>query len=211
MMEPKLKIIKEGLNLILEVLVDGYDPFYFKVNGEIELINTNHMKELNIEAPEGYEIDNEKSDLSKGIVRFKQVNKKLTYDDVCKNLLLDRTQFWITSEEIIRQHDGPWAIGEFTGNEAKTKKQLEALLALNKLKNVANYLNDGWKPNWDSGMEDKWRHVMTPTYDSNKIIFQCVTNINNGLPVFKTVDLAKQAIEVLGENTIRLALSFGSI
>lgn len=205
MKEPKLKLIEEGLNLILEVLVDGYDPLYFKVNGEVELINTNHMKELNIEAPEGYEIDNEKSDLSKGIVRFKRVDKKLDYKEICTLLGLNKSQFFIETDEILDV--SAHFITKYTGNEAKSKKQLEALLALNKLKNVANYLNNGWKPAWSGYNYKYYIHV---TQDNSELRIDSGLR-NYGRIVFRTPELAWEAIEILGKDVIRLALSFGSV
>ena len=173
------------------------------------------MKELNIEAPEGYEIDNKKSDLSKGIVRFKK--KSLgNYIDVCKKLFsLDKHFAYIDAIVIDSDvlHDFS-ECDDWIGNEAKSKKQIEALLALNKLKNVANYLNDGWKYKADGTDIGYFPIIDDTSYgpDVNHVINVWNSRrIHYGTPIFKTPELAKQAIEVLGEDTIRLALSFGSI
>lgn len=45
------------------------------------------MNKLEITIPEGFEIDQQKSDLSKGIIEFKPIEKKgLSYNDVAKEL-----------------------------------------------------------------------------------------------------------------------------
>ena len=167
------------------------------------------MKELNIEAPEGYEIDNDKSDLSKGIVRFKKINKKLTYVDVCNLLFLNSTHYYVDDYGVICVTDGSLDL-IYVGNEADSREQLESLLALNKLKNVANYLNDGWKHSyWTNAHTLKYSFYM----NEDKIV--CLTSWIGvgvyGLPVFKSEELAKQAIEILGEDVIKKALLFGIV
>ena len=167
------------------------------------------MKELNIEAPEGYEIDNEKSDLSKGVVRFKQVDKELDYDKICNLLGLGNSQFFIEIDDIVNMSCTPHPATTFVGNESPSKKQLEALLALNKLKNVANYLNGDWKPDWNNVGEDKYYCF----FEKNTAILgiSALRGLITGSVHFKSPKLAEQAIEILGEDTVKLALSFGSI
>ena len=167
------------------------------------------MKKLNIETPEGYEIDNEKSDLSEGIVRFKQVNDNLTYEDVCKKLIpIGSLYKYIDIYEIIDAETALYEdYKEWIGNEAKTKEQLEALLALNKLKNVANYLNGDWKPDWDNFTANKHYIILS----KEDIEFHAARTVTSGEVVFKSRESAQQAIGILGEDTVKLALSFGSL
>ena len=42
--------------------------------------------QLQINPPEGYEIDHDRSGLSKGIVHFKECKKKLTYSDIAEKM-----------------------------------------------------------------------------------------------------------------------------
>lgn len=75
---------------------------------------------------------------------------------------------------------------------------------MNKLMNVAKYLNDGWEPNW-LGTEIKWEIFVDINYNTIQYISAapyCRMSI-----YFKTQELAEQAVEILGENVIRLALS----
>lgn len=94
-------------------------------------------KELKIQAPEGYEIDKENSTLE--CIRFKPIKKDITYKEVCDNVL--NTGYYLNSRgEILYATD--YAINVKTDkNNATNKKQLEKLLALNQLLNIAEYYN----------------------------------------------------------------------
>ena len=89
-----------------------------------------------------------------------------------------------------------------TINVISTDKQAEKLLAINKLMNVAKYLNDGWQPDWDNNHEHKY--CICCDKKQLKIAFR--TWICNENIFFKSEELAKQAIEILGEDTVKLAL-----
>ena len=67
--------------------------------------------------------------------------------------------------------------------------------------NVAKYLNDGWRPNWNDLKEYKFYIKQL-----DDILFVDFAISNGYLVYFKTRELAKQAIEILGEETIKLAL-----
>lgn len=148
-------------------------------------------KELKIEAPEGYEVDWDNSSMN--TIRFKPVKKKITYEDIISNIKA-------TNIGVSVQH-GLTKIGKdfFITSE----KQLEQLLALNKLMNVAKYLNGNWKINWRSKQEkyyivyDYWKYVLTVT---------CTNCFQSTLVYFESPSLAKQAIEILGEDEVKKAL-----
>lgn len=94
-------------------------------------------KELKIQAPEGYEIDKENSTLE--CIRFKPTKKDITYKDICDVIL--KTGYFINNRgEIIEiyEHDKNIRIDV---NNAPNRKQLERLLALNQLFNIAEYYN----------------------------------------------------------------------
>lgn len=98
--------------------------------------NNMETKEIKIKVPEGYEIDEENSALD--CIKFKLIKKELTYEDVAEELF-DNTCYFINrrgssvfTEELAAKEDK---------NNATTKKQLERLLALNQLLNVAEYYN----------------------------------------------------------------------
>ena len=162
-------------------------------------------KELKIEIPKGYEVDKENSTFEK--IVFKKVEEKLTYTKIIKELFNGKKYYYINDYGTIKETYDPEKIIDFCDtdpNNAPTKYQLERLLALNKLMNVAYYLNDGWEPNWNDGCQEKFYIY----YNSAVKTFNVSANFyyNGGVTYFKSKEIAKQAIEILGEETIKLAL-----
>ncbi len=82
--------------------------------------------------------------------------------------------------------------------------QAKKLLAINKLMNVAKYLNDGWQPDWNDVNDYKWFIYFSNDYKT--LNTDCVHSMQQHFIYFKSDELAKQAIEILGEETIKLAL-----
>ncbi len=106
---------------------DGASVIFKEINN-MEIKNN----QLTIDIPEGMEIDLENSDLTKGIVRFKQ--SITTYKDVEDTLKLG-----INCKSIM-----------------VNKNNVSKLVTLSKLMNIAKYYNGDWKPNWGSLMESKY-------------------------------------------------------
>lgn len=96
------------------------------------------------------------------------------------------------------------SLGWHCPNAAPTEHQLQRLLALNKLMNTAYYLNDGWEPNWDDNAQRKY--FIYYNNDDKAFTIDVNTYFNNGVIYFKSIELAQQAVEILGEETIKLAL-----
>lgn len=94
-------------------------------------------KELKIEAPKGYEIDKENSTFE--CIRFKPIKKDITYKDVCNKLFERNTGYSINPYGKIENFC--LASHRFDVNNASNKEQLEKLLALNQLLNIAEYYN----------------------------------------------------------------------
>jgi hypothetical protein len=157
------------------------------------------MNKIEIEIPNGKEIDWEASAKQKQIV-FK--DKQFTYDDVCQKLFKDWYCYVGVGGYI-------WANGK---NEncridplnAKTTHQLECILAQNKLANVAVYLNNGWKPD----LYGENGFCIVTDYRDRLVVDGCgvLCPYSLGKVVFKSEELAKQAMKILDEKTIRLAL-----
>lgn len=97
-------------------------------------------KEFKIQAPEGYEIDKENSTLE--CIRFKPIKKDITYKDVCDKVL-SKTIHYISNCGVIRtiNVERDLAGKNIDKNNASNKEQLERLLALNQLLNIAEYYN----------------------------------------------------------------------
>ena len=93
-------------------------------------------KEFKVQVPEGYEIDREKSTLD--CIKFKPIKKNITYKDVSNELFSNKHYYytdsggntqWIQTDDIE------------DANNATNEKQLEKILALNQLLNIAKYYN----------------------------------------------------------------------
>ena len=95
-------------------------------------------KEIKINVPEGYEIDEKNSTFE--CIKFKSIKKELTYEDVAERLF-DGTglYFYITSNGGVLPLAGIEDKNDKTN--APNRKQLKRLLALNQLLNIADYYN----------------------------------------------------------------------
>lgn len=149
-------------------------------------------QELKIEAPEGYEVDWDNS--SNNVIRFKPIKKEITYQDIINNIKAKNigvsVQFGLTK------------IG--TDCFITSEKQLEQLLAINKLMNVANYLNGDWEPDFTDRNQNKWYIY----YDFEDLRFNTGICMYYKYSViyFKSEKLALQAIEILGGEEVKKAL-----
>ena len=70
--------------------------------------------------------------------------------------------------------------------------------------NVAKWLNDGWEPDWKDWGQSKYYIYYSNSYETLTISSE--TSIQGNFVYFKSRELAKQAIEILGEETIKMAL-----
>lgn len=158
------------------------------------------MNKIEIEIPVGKEVDWEASAKQKQIILR---DKQLTYEDVCKELF--KNGYCYTDSFGKTRADGYNQRFLTEPNTATTRRQLECILAKNQLANVAVYLNNGWKPNLKS---DHGYCIVLDLFHSNLVIDSCgvLCDFALGKIMFKSRELAQQAIEILGEDVIRLAL-----
>ncbi len=159
------------------------------------------MNKLQINPPEGREIDQNKSDLSKGVIYFKECKKVFSYEDVAKKLFSER-ETWFFSTENCDIDCNTNGVNQYaTPDNCPTESQLESILALNKLCNVAKYLNGYWLP-----IADNMGYVIYSDMLNDEYVVEAGTNITTSTIYFKTKELAQQAIFILGEEEIRKAL-----
>jgi len=151
--------------------------------------------ELTIEIPDNKAVDWEESKKQNKIILK---DKQLTYEDVCKKYLKNDFYFIRPNGSI-----GYLSDARITPNCSKTQHQLECILAKNKLANIALFLNDGWKPLFDSNIF-LLRQTSTGVSVFEAMNGSCASDC--GSIWFKSEELAKQAIEILGEKTVKLAL-----
>lgn len=94
-------------------------------------------KEVKIQVPKGYEIDKENSTFE--CIKFKPIEKNITYKDVCEYLFKVKDSFYITNSGRVDNYLS--VDSAMDKNNATNRKQLERLLALNQLLNIAEYYN----------------------------------------------------------------------
>lgn len=137
-------------------------------------------KELKIQVPEGYEIDKENSTFE--CIKFKK--KSISFVDIIDKYENERSY--------------PIKLLATSNNHMKK------IIAINSLILVTKYLNKGWVPNFNSCK----RRNYYITIRDNKLCLDYCFYINTGAVIyFRSEKLAQQAIDILGEETIRLALS----
>jgi ribosomal protein S8 len=159
------------------------------------------MKEQIIQIPDTLEI----KEIKDGKIILVE-RKKFTYKDIVEKLFPNNNgiHYYINDAGYICSIKNN-NINNNCTNNVTSKKQAEKLLAINKLMNVAKYLNDGWQPDWENMNEIKY--TIAYDHENDRIIFNLTSiSYNWGIVYFKSEELAKQAIEILGKETIKLAL-----
>lgn len=143
-------------------------------------------KEVKIQVPEGYEIDKENSTFE--CIKFKR--KNISYEEIL-SIVFNKDK-----------NDSKYNITYGFECKSFNEKLRDKISAIYKLMIVAKYLNDGWVPDWDNRKENKFYLYC---YNNDIDIDWCALN-NYNFIYFKSKKLAKQAIEILGEETIKQAL-----
>lgn len=88
-----------------------------------------------------------------------------------------------------------------------SNKEYNKLSAISKLIIVADYLNNGWVPNWGNEDENKFIiYIDRSKFKSGEIVITKLLYTSSGMIYFKNYELAEKAIKILGEEVIRKAL-----
>lgn len=157
------------------------------------------MQGYKIVPPEGMECYLDGSE-----IKFKPIEVKpeiSCYTDVARELFKKKRGFYLTSEGAVKETTMYTAY--FLLNNCTSQKQGKKVLAINALLNVAKYLNNGWMPDWSNSKENKYLIFINTL---NRIDIDWSMS-NRSIVYFKTEKLARKAIEILGEDIIRTALS----
>lgn len=130
----------------------------------------------------------------------KEELEKLTYQIISNELFYSNPTYWIDNfGDICNCLDGSqkW-YNNF--NNCISKSQAEQILEMNKLRNVAYYLNG--KEFIKEGYELHYNPLL------NVLRATILLDSLYGNPKFKTDELALQAIEILGEKSVLTALGY---
>lgn len=108
-------------------------------NNTAMIANDNCVTEVQVNIPEGYEIDVENSDLVKGIIKFKK--HRLTLNDIRLN----------------------------NANKVTSGKTMTKIRAIALLMDIANHYNVDWKPDFNDKEQDKYCICVKDRYDNYDI------------------------------------------
>lgn len=120
----------------------------------------------------------------------------ITYDDICKALFFKKKIYWAYKDGIDSDMASPSNYKDV--DNCTSEAQVKRLIAFNKLQNIAKYLNDGWKPNFEYGNKN-W-YICREGVDNYKIFWSDI--LNSSSVYFKTEELAWKAIRLMGEESL---------
>nr|DAT99996.1 MAG TPA: hypothetical protein [Crassvirales sp.] len=121
--------------------------------------NNNSLNDLHIECLKGYSIDVDNSDLSKGIIKFK--NDTITFKDIYKDIDINIDKF--ANSIVVVNNNNPY---------------YNKLEAISQLIDIANYYNKGWKPDWNNEEENKYHIVFDFYYNIYRVKVCAKTSVN---------------------------------
>lgn len=123
-------------------------------------------------------------------------DEPITYDDVLKRLYLNKTAYWVCAEDDIFEKKQSLVNYKDAVN-ITTPAQAKRYAAFNKLQNIAKYLNKGWKPDFTNSTN------YTICKDcTGKYCFLTNGTYQAGAIYFKTEELAREAIRLMGEASL---------
>ena len=153
---------------------------------------------VKIEIPKGHVINIEKTNLTKGLIFFKK--KDLSYADVAKSLFNNKVKYCWQDEEIVKLDEDDTAFIE--PDLSSTKEQLQSILNLNKLCNVAKYLNGDWLPDFNN-----FKQIKFYFYIHKDSLQKGEGEGEVGLVFVSSEENLNKALEILGEEIIKSALT----
>lgn len=122
--------------------------------------------------------------------------KPITYDDILKELYLNKTAYWACGEKAIAQRIQRSREHKDSVN-CTSEAQARRMAAFNKLQNIAKYLNNGWKPKFGCDNEN-WAIVK----DEEGLVPRYNMRTNDGSVYFKSQKLTNEAIRLMGEDSL---------
>jgi hypothetical protein len=121
--------------------------------------------------------------------------KPITYDDICKELFFGKKIYWSYKGGVDTDKASPSNYNDV--DNCTSEAQVKRLNAFNKLQNIAKYLNGGWKPNFDRD-DEKWNI----NKDGDTFIEMYTRKLNKASVYFKSQELTKEAIRLMGEDSL---------
>lgn len=160
---------KDNTSVHFTLIKDDKDMSNFNTVAPTFATNTS-LNDLHVECPKGYSIDVEHSDLSKGIIKFKNDN--------------------ITLEDIYDNQGKDTFITNVVSNNIHTYNKMSAIA---KLMDIANYYNVNWKPDWNN--KDRAKYCISFNFESNSYSVTYRFIISNNVIYFNNERDAQAVID----------------
>ena len=109
--------------------------------------------------------------------------KPTTYDDICKELFLDKKTYWLGNKKSNYLYSDEYNYNDL--NNCTSMAQAKHVAAFIKLQNIAKYLNKGWKSNFD-GDTKNWQI----NYDNGKYLPKCTSLYDDATVCFPSNEVA---------------------
>lgn len=119
----------------------------------------------------------------------------ITYDDICKKLFCNNKIYWAYKDGVDSDMASPSNYKDV--DNCTSEAQVKRLIAFNKLQNIAKYLNDGWKPDFNR-YDEKWNI----NKEGGTFIEKYTRTLNKASVYFKSEELANEAIRLMGEESL---------
>lgn len=120
--------------------------------------------------------------------------KPITYDDICKELFLDKKTYWLGNKKTNYLYSDEYNYNDL--NNCTNLAQARRMAAFNKLQNIAKYLNNGWQPNFTDARQN-W-YISKKRNGEYKAMFSYSDKV--GVVFFKSECLVNEAIRLMGED-----------
>lgn len=208
-------ILSKGAGMIANALMDkaGEQPKDIPYEGtrkvgnhvESSVIVKNDGTATEIPVPDGYEvfISEEGKPMIHKKTKLGLMEKEpndadgspVTYDNICKKFFLKKDIFFVVGKDIAqgKGHDGNYN----DLDNCTSAAQVRRMIAFNKLQNIAKYLNGDWKPDFD-GYHENWNI----NKDGDTYIAMYTKALNKASVYFKSENLVKEAIRLMGEDSL---------
>lgn len=120
--------------------------------------------------------------------------KPITYDDICKELFLNKRTYWLGNKKINYLYSDENNYNDL--NNCISIAQAKRVAAFIKLQNIAKYLNGDWKANFEDSSK-KWYIFKDKLYS---VSFNYTTS--QGIVYFKNACLVEKAIRLMGKESL---------
>lgn len=159
-----------GLENYTKITTEQFKKFILKENME--------QKEVKIQIPEGYEIDESKSTFTNIVFKLKEKKLPKSWEE------LGEVRGYYVRENSAISHSHTLTYSE-NRNIWPTKEYAEASIALTQLLQLRQVYNDGWEPDWENDNKSKFciRYYMNESFAD-----EC--NRTRGVLSFKSEKLA---------------------